>query len=856
MGGGKRVLKRFVASPPDGGEDFVGEGLRAFCDEHGLSYDACRKLCSGKGKTHKGWRFRWLEGVVDGVEDVVEPAYAALGEVVVDVVADDVEDEPVKKGSRRYHKRRLQKLHERLSDLTVYYLENPDEIPKGWNPTQLASSLKMEAEVHQIDWSGLADDRDPLEKASDRFMEMQTSVGRMFEATDTELDAIIVGIEEATRRGIKQFEKYDSMKAKDLVKKGTVPDGEDPEGPPGPKTIAEAGRQWLDRFRKIQEIRRSILDPAPTGMSRKERIVYNSTRLLRFMLFVSRSDVGGAKSKARGDVYLIGDIHVEMSMSIWLARNGYTTSKWGLIGPGDLVGYPGNKFEFAGVNYAGVMLLYPPRHGKTNIIAADIASEMNFEHRRQAAYLHRSEGMTAKQVGKVASFFDLTRSSGRRNASLYPYSLDKGGNNETSIRLRNDERTTNPNLIGVGVNSRGQGHNLNTIYIDDVTHRDDQTQPTVREGVKDRVGSTWTSRLQGDDGGFMVVSGYPWHHEDVLWTYYQKALLAGRTNGRQGLVLWVAKRAVGGPKDGFKPIWPEMYDAAWLKRAYVLLGDDAAWLATNCLNPISDGNRIVRELRLYNVHSEETKAFIRNGVEQYVSCDPTAKGDGTGDKVGWVQAMLGQVRTIVEVDGVRKVEYEDQIRITSQDEFPATQMDLSDKIAELAEGEPTDEVFMEVVTGLGSATIEMLERMHGIRGVTECGHRGKDKEQRLRSVSQMLENSNPMLPACVLFPGKVVFDEDGNPTDRLEPIDEIKPLVNYVINFRVASGYHSLDALTQMLHQCRGRLKVAGGKVSRELAVNKVEKTRARALIDRMMKKNRERKSRQFAANGYNSTGF
>ncbi|MBL4864748.1 MAG: hypothetical protein JKY67_00375 [Pseudomonadales bacterium] len=862
-----RKSKPFIAYPPDGGDEYRGASLKDFCDSQGLVYASCSACCAGRQKNHKGWRFQWLEN--SGPKALHKPSGStptvqappettdALGFLDEPLPTDSASSDTNGDGTVST-KDRIRKAFKKLSEMCMYYLDNPDETPARWNPDVVLRVLKGEAEANGIDWSNIADERTPLEKAADSYDAMLLDPSAIYENVDITLDAMIFGCEESTRRGMEQFERYNKMKAKDLVRAGTVPEGEDPEEPPGPKTIAEAGKQWISRLRAIKDIRDSITDPPTPGLSRKERIVYEATRLLRFMLYVSRSDIGDKQFRLRGDIYIIGDPHVEMSMSLWLSREGYARSEYGLVGPGDLIGPDGAKFEFEGIKYEGVMLLYPPRIGKSNVIAMDMALLINDYPRFQMGYVHRAEKETSKTISKTAALFDIKSSAGKRNHSLYPYRLDKNDNNTTTIRVWNKEKTANPNVIGVGVTSRGQGNNLNQMYVDDVTHREDQTQAATRENIKKLISSTWLTRFQGSEG-FTVFSGYPWHHEDVLWSYLKKARIAKKTLGREGVPLWVSMSPVGGPSTNpkFKSIWPEVYDAKWNRRKYKLLSDDSAWNANYMLDPISDENRIVRQVRLYDIEHESARKFIENGVERYVSCDPTAKGDGTGDKVGWVQAMLGQERIERQEDGLRRIKYEDQIRITIQEEFPATQMDLSNRIAQLARGEAIDEVFMEVVTGLGSATIEMLEEMHGIHSVTECGVGHKNKEQRLRAVAQMLENSNPMLPAVVLFPARRVNDENGNPTDQLEPLDEIKPLINYVINFKVASGYHSLDALTQMLNKCRSRLAIAGGQVSREARMAEENKGRMKKHIERTMRKNSDETlgNRRSMASYYNTAG-
>lgn len=854
--------KQFAAYPPDGGEPIFSRGLKPFCEARGIKYQSARNAATGKQRLAGGWAFRWL----DENGEPIEPGKAAQDErdrAIARKAAKANTETPEAKGEAPNGygshdrdddaKARIRKAFKVLSEKEVEYLNAPNLKPAGWRPDITIKVLQAEADANNIKWEDIADDRDPLDKATEAFTRMRLDGSAIFEQQDETIEAMILGVERTLELGYQQFDDYDRMRARDLVREGTVPEGEDPEEPPGPKTLAESAKQWVDRLRKVLEIRRQVRTPHDHGVDRRTRIVQESTQTLRFMLYVTRSGV--KQNTLAAPVFSIGKPHVKMSMSLWLSRRGFTTSEYGLIGPGDLVGIPGSKFEFKGIHYGGTISLAPPRHGKTNLLASDAALSINIDHRIQMAYVHRREKEAMQFVGFVSSMFNMDTGAGRRNHSLYPYKLDKSDNNSSTLRLHNAERPKNPNLIAAPVSAAGQGNDLDRLYVDDVTHRDDQTQPATREAIKQRLSSTWVSRLQGEKGE-MVLSGYPWHHEDALWTYLQKARRAADTAGREGITLWVCMQPVGDPKTNpkFFSIWPEMYPPNKLRQRYLMENDAAAWAANYTLNPVTSDTQIVRQVALYDPKSEEHRQFIENGAESMVSVDPTAKGDGTGDSAGWVEALLGQSKTLYKGDdGVERRRYIDLIRITTQDEIQATQYELSRKISERAQAGPVDEVFIEVVTGLGTAMIEVLEENFGITSITECGTGGKSKEQRLRAVAPMLEDSSDGLSAVVQFPGKPILDENGEPTGRLEPIDQIKPLINYIVNFKVASGFHSLDACTQMLQKLKARVNFQG-QVSIEAAAKEPTQNRVAKSIAGIVRRHKHEQSSRRGQHQFYST--
>ena len=118
-------------------------------------------------------------------------------------------------------------------------------------------------------------------------------------------------------------------------------------------------------------------------------------------------------------------------------------------------------------------------------------------------------------------------------------------------------------------------------------------------------------------------------------------------------------------------------------------------------------------------------------------------------------------------------------------------------------------------TGGGGALVQMLEDAGITSNVIAHTTGGKNKEVRLRRVAMLLEDGSPGIRARVEFPGKRDDDTYGENGMRkpgeLRPDKVAKKLIDYVENFRVSSGYHSLDALTQAVAYIGAEHGFSGG---------------------------------------------
>jgi len=819
------------------------DNLKQFCRDYDLDAStvyAARRCARGRRSIH-GWEFYFVDrpppgadihggGVYEGeaksfhsVMDEAVPPPPPQKDAVVDIIAqykkEDVSDmSPIEK---------YRALSTIIMDMSFKTATGQEDYPAGFKPKDLTAVLESYAKAWNIDPKRAMDTRTEGDKIAEACENILKDSSRIWETEDDVLKGIEDGMANIKKEAMAYARKLKGsgtradtlLPAADLLK---VDPQQNQGEPPGPKTIAETATRWIDRLRKVRHLAQISREPYQEGMSRDEKMISESTHLLRFQLYVGRPDIEEAL------VYSFSDIHVRSSMRIWMSRNGVAIrDNDGIILPGERAS---NGQMFAGERYLGTLIMMPPRHGKTDMVIHDIVLSIDLRPKIQMAIIHDKESEASKVLVAAKNCFMPKTSQGRRNLRLFPdrYLTDHD-NNMTTLRVHNDDPPRNPNLMAASVWVSGQGNNLDRLYGDDLVPQSDMTEDNTREQRKIRFSGTWMTRLQGKEWD-VVLTGYPRHNKDLMWEYYMQAQLANDTMGAEGMKMMALRLPVGGPKDTppFKSIWPDMYPPSELRAKYNQLNDASLWAANYQLSPITSDQRIVEKLRLYDPQDEAVEMFLKSAT-YHLSVDPAAKGDGTGDKAGVVIGALGDLVRI-DFENGREVVYDERVLlIVYADEFYATQTQLTEHMMATTSRYPIDTAHIEQVTGLGSAMAEALETHYGISRVVLHGVGNKGKASRLRAVSPVLEQSDPALPAKVLFPGKYPTLEDGTP-DKNAPLQidpAFKRLHDYIVNFAVMTGYHSLDSLTQLVSHAikTGDLAVHEGEFSRQ-----VNKGMARAL--------------------------
>lgn len=792
-------------------EPFEIRNLAAFCREQGLKVENARSVAQGKRAAVNGWTIR---AVGDGgvVSERPEPA-AVVEALDIPELPKDARRAFVDAGSPQDVLAQLRRHAAEIMDLEQFYMSNPGRMPEGWNAKQRMEVLKTFASLNGIDFKKIGDTRDVGDKALDAAARVVTiGGGEMLSLLEDELDAMEEGMERCRALGIEEFAMLDEQARGASRGRVLGPEVDDPGGVGGPKAIAEAAERWIDCLRRIRMLRLMARKSYDSSLGWPEA-VQRGTHLLRFMLYVGRSDLPSERPADK--VYRIGRPQVRMAMHLHLARAGYAQCDGvGLLKPGDR--NPKSGGIFPGLKYSGIVLMAPPRHTKSDMMKHLGVLLVNERPTSQNAYVTAVDDMGSTMLKSMAEYFNPSSAQGRRNLSLFPNELADYDNNANNLRIATPNPPRQPQMIGHGIFTSRQGINLDFLILDDPVTKDDRVSETDRERRKSAWRATWLTRLQGDSP-FLVVTGYPHHNEDLMWSLKKRADLAARTANADGTTMWQCIMPVGGPQTNprFKSIWPEMYDEKYLERKFRDLNDPVMWSANYMLLPISEGSKLVEKVRLYDCTSPQHQEFV-TGARYYIGVDPAAKGDGTGDKAGlvigaegdWVEYKTGPMGTVCES--------ETQLRVVMEDEFHATQMELNHRLLGLGAARRVDRVYIEAVVGLGSAMAEVLREIYGVTAVETEGAK-TNKEARLRAVAPLVEDGTPGLRAKVLFPG-VPKPDPVTGEMKLELHPSMERLVNYIVNFAVTEGHHSLDAFTLLVKKRMQHIGAGMGSFSKQVA--------------------------------------
>ena len=752
--------------------------LKAFAQAHGFNDKSISTSLKERGH-YKGWR------VIEEGDDAF-PTIAAGDPPAI-----------VREKLRQY----IGWVQSKDAEYALY----PDSRPEGWNAVNLGKVAQEVAKANNIDWEDVGDTRDEGDKVLDAALQFVQTPEDVFAMLEAQIEALSKGMERIEKESHEVARMLDE-RAKSMGKAGP---------PTDPKALAGRAKRWKALLRKILWLRRLARDEfIPEIGGRWPEHLQRATHTVRFMLYVGRSDI--TTKNPADEIYKIGTPQVRMAMEPWFAENGWEMrSGVGLTSPDDINPETGEPYGFT--KWVGAIVEAPPRHSKTDSVILRRVLRINKEPKRQAAYVHDSDEFASSRLLAIRRYFNPDTAQGRRNMSLFGQRLADTGNNKNYLTIKTDSPTTNPSLAAHGIDTSRTGINLDDLDGDDLVPQSDIFQPTEREWRLTTWDRTWMTRFQGHRG-FLLLTGYPQHQDDLLSYYERQAALCQATGGREGIKLWVCKMPVGGPDSDppFYPVFPELYDQAFLAAKYASLTDKSTWASNYMLQPMDERDRIVRELRLYDENSDEHRRFM-SSAEIYIGVDPAIKGDGTGDKAGVVIVALGEVVNIDETPGLGMVSSSEwQIRVVQEMEFHATQHELNEHLLTMGMQWNVSRVFVEAIDGGGSAMVEAMRNYYGVAAVEPYRPHGHhDKAMRLRAVAALLENSNKAYPAKAMFPARMVDLDDGT---RAAVLDErMNRLANYILNFATTSGHHSLDGLTIVLSKLTPRVNVGLAPFSKQV---------------------------------------
>lgn len=876
----------FIATSPQG-EEFRGIGLRGFCDQHGVRETAARKVIDGTNRaTQEGWVFarpdededtsgwpKWSTGRkgVDGMkplpkvpvenfDDVFgkdkDPVKSAIDKVDGLAIPDDPAEyaKGILDASGITPEEKVRALLDLAMRVGMGVYKDGQEPPVGWKSTDIVKLAQEYAKASGIDWSRMADRRTDAQIFEDTTKLILNNPEALFEVTDETLDIMEAQLAEIEKHAAEHWEKLSTTKAKDMLPPAAMPDDQDPEEPPGPKAIAAISHRWVRRVRRVRELAHQARERCNPNAPLRERRIQESTHLLRFQLYVGRSDIRADRETDK--VYRFGRIHVESCMGLYLSRGGYgLVPGVGLLAPGDPFNDKGMPFE--GINYAGTLILMPPRHGKTDLIIHDMGLAIDENPTIQMAIVHDKEDEASKILRSVAVMFNQETAPGRRNFRLFPYELSSTGNNATNLRLKTDNPPKNPNLMAASVWSSAQGNNLDRLYGDDLVPQSDLDEAATRTRRTARYHGTWGSRDQGARA-FSTLTGYPRHYDDLMWRTYQGAKRSQETNGREGMNYYVVRKPVGGPKPAngrgaFYSIW-DRYPSKWLRDKYRSFNDRSLWNANYMLDPMPDDARLVGQLRFIDKESDEYRRFMQT-AEHHLSVDPAGNkrsGKEVGDKAGLVLGSFGSMYSEhIDEHGNTHLVQEQVLVIERGAEFYASQNELIGNMVKIAQSravtQPVSMAHVET-TGVGNAIIDFMEEQHGINRVVD--HRPtQSKEVRFKAVAGLYEHTDPKnAPAKVLFAGVSDRDEDGVPIPNrpLRAHPDVERLTQYILNYSVESGFHSLDAANQLVKygRDRGLIGMGTGASDATFSGQSIRPGLSRRKHDRWKRYEREQRER------------
>lgn len=702
----------------------------------------------------------------------------------------------------------------RLRELNDRQKESLDTDRKGLQGYEsLKKGILAEAEMLGLSQEAILDERSDADRVMDAINRMMDTGG---ESVLEETEATIAAMEKSIKAAIDGVQELiDAEKQAQLSEAVKI------------RTSREKrlGKQWLsllERVRRLRTITREkipkVRDRIPGHLTSEFDDAYEVTWFWRVAVYVYRSDLD-AKTTAE-TIIETAPHHCKMIWRLWKARHGakvYCTGTQEEIDRTPGVFWHGPLKDLWTIKKhaykcEGMILIAPPRHGKSTIGTAWMTSEYIENARTQGILVHQDEDLASKNFGLVKSAFDITASAGRRCHALFGIRMAKEGKSSSEFRLMHRNRTRDPQLRAKGVRSGAGGANADIQWWDDPVKQEEAQQAEVREATFTKLTQQFLPRKQGKYP-FVLVTATLWHYDDAVCRLIRQA----QRNDKDSIPWAIHIQKVGGPntKPPFFHIW-KRYSPSVLRARFNEMQDPAGWSSQYMANPKPDELRIVKRLALYDPSTDQHADFLKN-AEYHVSLDPSATSrDSTKkgtDKAGLVYAAVGDLVSARPVEGTTQIDRWRRVRVLDMREFYAGPTEAVDEVAQYAESNKVDRIHVEVVT-FSVAIVELLKSRFGLTSSQVISHNAnasKSKEVRLRSVSPMLEDSfrDQGLPGAVVeFPG--VRREDGS----LELDPKFAWAARQIIDFGAVDGDHIVDALTQLLKYLQNDVRPGGGEVS------------------------------------------
>lgn len=681
------------------------------------------------------------------------------------------------------------------------------------NLPQMLSGFRELCDMHGVDADLLAEQKSEtvlIREAIDRLLETPEA---LFELEDRQIDLLDQRMTETVRI---MGEFIDRQKDKASIA--------------GVQQVAEhhlainihqaqikkkSAERILTMIEKVRRLRRWAREAIPSEALKGLEDRWDASRTLRFMLYVGRSNI--SKGGEGNQFYTIGKHHCAMAFSVWKAKYG--------IHVGPFMLQKGAYYGAKGVNpkYDGCIIVCPPGHGKSDFAAHEVALWIIDNPYEQVLVGHAKEDKASDQMRYTSAMFDMGEPVGRRRHALFPHIKVSRKKRPTtsSLHLDVDQTLKAPALRAHGINEAISGSNATKMLLDDPVDEKEAEEPSTRDRKYNRICNTWLTRLRGSEETFTLVTATIWHEDDAV---SRLVSLADAGKARY-VICWMP---AGGP-DKFKPVWPEMYPAAYLKSKYAQ--NPQQYQTVYMMKPAGKSGKIVNAFRWFDPQSEEHQEFIGR-CAVHVTVDPSATNRQKSDRHGVLFVGVGELRQETALEnGGKQVSTRRVARILSADSIHAAPVDVLASIAARAAAQRVDYLHIETVGGFG-ALADVAENLYDMPTIRHTPTGQGSKEQRLRSVAPMIDASLPGMIPCVEFPHA--------PDDPTRPHDDIRWLTDQILRFGSTKADDGVDALTQLLKHLSGELSPGEGAVTQSVRASLTAGNPALAAIYSAFRKQRE----------------
>jgi hypothetical protein len=680
----------------------------------------------------------------------------------------------------------------RLSTMVEVSFAPGSKLPSGHK--QALDALMFEAKLAGFDEKQVLDFRSEADKNQeivDRLEKMPSSV---LEWGEDE----IAGIEKSMDQADRLVEEVIDRR----INNGEIGrvHGTNKEKPP-PKSPRL--KQWRNLLHRLKKVRFRAKTPIPIegrryGLTPNRVMALQMGHLLRFMSYVGRSNIADRMDPKHpgASCFTFGSHHADLAIDLWLAE-----TKQEIVGTDKLAPHDSD----------GVLAAMSPGHGKSEVGAFWAAKRICVNPYTCGIVLHRQYDLARDIVEYIKKNFQRDNPQGRRCMSLYPLQLSAADNGSGTMRIQIDRVLKQATLTAFGIAAKFLGTGIDFVMMDDVVDQEIAQQPEMRESVFNRINGTVFGRLRGSKTMTVTLCNL-WHYDDPNMRRIKNP---GSTR--------VLVRNCGGPPN-FKPLWPEVYGVAYLRRRYEQMRNPQLYAALYMCNPMPDEARVIKCLRLYDPLAPEHQKFLRGGVS-HLSIDPSATDNARSDKAAWIHAAEGTLIVEKPTDHGNVTESERQLRILAADQFLSTQIALVDKTQDYCLANKIDRVHVEVAAAFRGVA-EMFRNKYGLEVIQHVPAK-YSKAQRIKMAAPLIEDGNASrgLRAVVLFPG--VRDEA---TGELGIDPKMGWLANQIIDFGVHPDDHAVDALSQLVNYLAADLGVGRGLASAIMA-------RSAPLVDEFKKR-------------------